>query len=170
MNTELVDEQECFGHQIDESEYYDMLEEKLHELAKDIEPSFKLCHLPIDKERASEDIGYLAQVSLAIFNDDDLPMDEHSIQERVALIGAWEHKLGKGFVNTADFLNKLGKTARGVSTIPGDARKLKRERRKMKWTQYQLAIHLETSRTSITAMETGERELSKKAQKWIEHK
>lgn len=170
MNSELTDDQEYNGHQIDREEYFDIPKKMFRELAKDIEPSFKLCHLPIDKERAEKDMSYLAQVTLAIFKDANRPMDEHSIQERVVLIGAWEHKLGKGFVNTADFLNKLGKTARGVSKIPDDARKLKRERRKMKWTQEQLARHLETSRSSITAMETGERELSKKAQKWIEHK
>ena len=54
--------------QLDEATYCDMMESAVAKMAGGVKRNHSLCHLPIDKERAVNDIAYLAQVTLRVFN------------------------------------------------------------------------------------------------------
>ena len=53
---------------LDEYDYCEMMNASVQKAASKTERSHSLCHLPIDKERAVNDIAYLAQVTLRVFN------------------------------------------------------------------------------------------------------
>jgi len=125
--------------------------------------NYLLCRIPIDK---TEDIAYLAAVTLRVF-DDDRPTNEKATQERVLLIRAWENKLKTSFATTYEFLNKLTSVAGGKSWLSDDARKLRRARRKNKWSQGRLAKELGVSQQLVSAIEKGERESPPKVAKWV---
>ena len=53
---------------LDEHDYCEMMDSAVSKAASKTKRSHSLCHLPIDKERAVNDIAYLAQVTLRVFN------------------------------------------------------------------------------------------------------
>ena len=59
-------------------------------------------------------------------------MNAEDTQRRVLLIQSWENKLHTQFDSTAEFMEKMGKVAKGKSWKPQDAQKLRRVRRKKK--------------------------------------
>ena len=154
-------------HQIDEHEYYDMFEGKLHKMVQEIEFSYMLCHLPIDKGRASKDICYLAQVTLNIFNDENRPMDEKSIQERCLLITAWENKEKTNYKDTRSFIERLEKIAGGNGWISDYAKRLKRIRSRNHWTQAAMAKEIGIDRTLLSKTEKGERDIPARVVDWL---
>ena len=150
---------------LDEHDYCEMMDSAVSKAASKTKRSHSLCHLPIDKERAG-DVSYLAQVTLDIFKD-NRPMDEASTRRRVLLLQSWENKLHKDFGTTADFIDTMTSLAGGKSWISADARKLRRVRRKNKWTQGRLAEELGISQQLVSAIEKGASELPEKVATWL---
>lgn len=159
----MVSEKEMTMNYLTESSYDSMYTCAVYRAASKQKRNYLLCHIPIDK---TEDIAYLAAVTLRVFNDDS-PMDEKATQERVLLIRAWENKLKTSFATTYEFLNKLTSVAGGKSWLSEDARKLRRVRRKNKWSQGRLAKELGVSQQLVSAIEKGERGSPLKVAKWV---
>ena len=149
-----------------ESEYESMFTAAVLKAASRTKRNYLLCHIPIGK---TADIAYLASVTLKVFND-DRPTDEKATQERVLLIRAWENKLKTSFATTYEFLNKLTSVAGGKSWLSEDARKLRRVRRKNKWSQGRLAKELGVSQQLVSSIEKGERGVPEKIAIWLRNK
>uniref|UniRef100_A0A6M3KDT8 Putative DNA binding, helix-turn-helix domain containing protein n=1 Tax=viral metagenome TaxID=1070528 RepID=A0A6M3KDT8_9ZZZZ len=147
-----------------ESEYESVFTSAVLKAASRTKRNYLLCHIPIDK---TNDLAYSAAVTLKVF-DDDRPTDEKATSERVLLIRAWENKLKTSFATTYEFLNKLTSVAGGKSWLSDDARKLRRVRRKNKWSQGRLAKELGVSQQLVSSIEKGERESPPKVVKWME--
>ena len=152
---------------MDCQEYDDMLYAAVLKAASRTKRNYLLCHILIDKEQA--DIAYLASVTLAVFND-DRPTDEKATQERVLLIRAWENKLKTNFDGTASFLSALDQLSRGSTHNKDIGAKLRRIRRRRRWTQEQMAVELGVDRSLFSRIERGERNIPESVVDWMKNR
>ena len=154
-------------HCLDEETYCSMMDTAVQSAASKQKRNYLLCHIPIDKEQA--DIAYLASVTLAVFND-DRPTDEKATQERVLLIRAWENKLKTQFDSTASFLSAMDILSRGTTHNKDIGAKLRRIRRRRRWTQEQMAVELGVDRSLFSRIERGERNIPESVVDWMKNR
>ena len=152
---------------LDEKDYCSMMTAAVQSAASKLKRNHSLCHLPIDKERASTDIAYIAQVTLDVFNDNDRPNDSQSVSERVNLISSWEHKLKTQFDSGASFLSAMDILSRGSTYNKDVGSKLRRIRRRRHLTQGEMAEVLGIDRTLLSKMERGERNIPARVVDWL---
>lgn len=99
----------------------------------------------------------------------DRPLDPRSIQDRVDLIKILEKRLKTEFFNTRDFHEKVGNHFNRFRPhiIPVSTR-VRKARKKLRWSQKQLAAHLGyKSHVSIAHYERGLRYPSSEVLKWL---
>jgi len=155
---------------LDEYDYCEMMNTAVQKAVSKTERSHSLCHLPIDKERAVNDIAYLAQVTLDIFNDPARPMDEESARRRVLLIQSWENKLHTQFDSTASFLSAIDTLSRNSTHSKDIGAKLRRIRRRRHWTQAEMADVIGVDRSLFSRIERGERNIPESVVDWLKNR
>lgn len=116
-----------------------------------------------------DDMRYFVKKSFQLINSQNTPTHSQAVQSRAYLIEWLEVCLNTRFQNTRDFRQKIGKYIQNY-----DARKrspserLKKARKKLGWTQKELAKFLGyTSHVSIAQFEMGKRYPSKKVFQWL---
>lgn len=117
-----------------------------------------------------KDKRYFVKKAYQILNNPNRPMDADSVQWRVLLVQCLERLLKTQFINTADFRQKVDGFLRGYEVRKADpASRIKKARKKKKWTQKQLANHLGyKTHAAIAQLENGLRYPSKKVFQWLE--
>ena len=129
----------------------------------------KIHGIDVDISRLKDKRYYVKKAS-QILNNPDRPLDADSVQWRALLVQCLERLLKTQFANTADFKQKIDSFLRGYEVRKDDpAERIKRARKKKKWTQKQLADYLGyKSHAAIAQFEKGLRYPSKKVFQWLE--
>uniref|UniRef100_A0A6H1ZKF3 Putative DNA binding, helix-turn-helix domain containing protein n=1 Tax=viral metagenome TaxID=1070528 RepID=A0A6H1ZKF3_9ZZZZ len=162
----MVSEKEMTMNYLTESSYDSMYTCAVYRAASKQKRNYLLCHIPIDK---TNDLAYSAAVTLKVF-DDDRPTDEKATSERVLLIRAWENKLKTNFDGTASFLSALDQLSRGSTHNKDIGAKLRRIRRRRRWTQEQMAVELGVDRSLFSRIERGERNIPESVVDWMKNR
>lgn len=126
--------------------------------------------MKLSKKRSIEGMqAYVARVQVLhkIICDRKLASDIESVQARIGITRELEKLLGTDFKDTQDFHFKIQSfLTKGRTESPGV--QLKKARKKMRWTQVDLAKGLCCSQQFIAAMEKNKKPLTKEAIKFIE--
>jgi len=113
---------------------------------------------------------YFVKKAYQVLTNPNRPMDADSVQWRVLLVQCLERLLKTQFTNTADFRQKEDGFLRGYEVRKADpASRIKKARKKKKWTQKQLADHLGyKSHAAIAQFEKGLRHPPKRIFQWLD--
>ncbi len=115
------------------------------------------------------DMRYFVKKAFQLINSQNTPTHSQAVQSRAYLIDWLEVCLNTRFQNTRDFRRKIGKYIQNYDArkLPASER-LKKARKKLGWTQKELAKFLGyTSHVSIAQFEMGKRYPSKKVFQWL---
>jgi len=120
--------------------------------------------------RTIEEKHKFVRKACKILTDPSRPRDADSVMYRIKLIGYLEKLLRKDFKDTRDFRQNVEDLLGGYDErkMPVSLR-IRRARKKKKWTQKQLASHLGLkSHVPIVQYEKGQRNPSGRVLQWLE--
>ena len=162
-----IDENAGSIKEIDETSVFENIYEVMEEYSKKYSV-LKFHGIHIDLTRITEK-RYTVKKAYQIIESSNTPDNSNAVQTRVHIIGWLENTLRTDFRNTRDFRQKIEKYLAGYDArqLPVTAR-IKKARKKSRWTQKELANHLGLkSHVPISQYERGLRRPPKKVFKWL---
>jgi DNA-binding XRE family transcriptional regulator len=153
---------------IDEPAFVEDINKLIESYAKKL-PIKKIHGVDVDLGRLNDN-QYFVKKAYQILTNPNRPMDADSVQWRVFLVQSLEQLLHTQFTNTANFKKKIKAFLEGYEVRKKPpAERIKKARKKMKWTQKQLADHLGyKSHVTIAQHEKGQRAPAKRVFQWLE--
>jgi len=153
---------------INEPTYVEDIHRLIGEFAQNLPRTKKIHSVDVDLGRL-KDNQYFVKKAYQILTNPNRPMDADSVQWRVLLVQVLEKKLNTQFQNTADFKKKIKAFLEGYQVRKKPpAERIKKARKKMKWTQKQLADHLGyKSHVTVAQLEKGSRAPAKRVFQWL---